>query len=587
MQNNQPPLSIPQGPFAYFLYVTKPFKWWALTAIIAVILASVLSQSTAYFFKLITDAVEAGDKEKALLYALLYPVAILFVQLLYRVSGVSGGKWVVKTKKYGYDILISHTLKHSHSYFTNRFSGSLMSKISNVNGAVDQLIPDLLWSIINSIVYLLVTVFFILSVDVTAGSIFIFLIGALIIFNHFLSEKKATYAKAAAETSSKIRGRIVDVLTNVQAVRQYVRTKHEEEVVAELSTEIEVTHGRSWFYTEKMLLWNGLILFAFSLMMFWSLVTGWQGGTVSNGDMVLILALYSQVTGVLLFIGRSFNSVGRTIGEMKEGLEDLLVPFEVVDIEMAESLLVDSAQIDFKNVSFSFGGKEVFSNFNLNIPAGQRLGLVGHSGAGKSTFVSLLLRQHDIPSGEIFIAGQNIAKVSQTSLRQAIAVVPQEPVLFHRSIKDNILYGMPEATHEEMVEAAQNAQAHDFIMELPDGYETLVGERGVKLSGGQKQRIAIARAMLKDAPILILDEATSALDSESEVAIQKALEKLMEGRTVIAIAHRLSTLRKMDRIIVLDGGKIIEDGSHEILSKIDGVYSRLWNHQAGGFLQGE
>ncbi len=577
-------VQIPKQPFAYFWYVSKPFKGLVFVAIFAVILASVFSQSTAYFYKLIVDAVEVGDKKLALYYALLYPIAILVVQLMYRVSGFSGGKWVAKTKKYGYDLLLSHTFKHSHSYFLNRFSGSLMSKINNVNGAVDQLIPDLLWSIINSIVYLLVTIVFMMTVDVKAAAIFTTLIIALIIFNRTLSEKKALYAKAAAEASSAIRGRIVDVLTNVQAVRQYVRTKYEEEGVAKLSSEVENTHGRSWMYTEKMLFWNSLILFVFSLAMFWSLVSGWQNGTVSNGEMVFILALYSQVTGILLFIGRAFNSIGRTIGEMKEGLEELLLPFEITDVPEAVPLLVNEARIDWQRVSFAFQGKSVFSDLSLQIPAGQRLGLVGQSGAGKTTFVSLLLRQHDVDAGVISIDGQNIATVTQDSLREVIAVVPQEPMLFHRTIRENILYGNPYTTEAEMIEVAKKAQAHDFIMELPLGYDTLVGERGVKLSGGQKQRIAIARAMLKDAPILILDEATSALDSESEVAIQKALETLMEGRTVIAIAHRLSTLRKMDRIIILEGGEVLEDGTHETLTQAGGVYARLWNHQAGGFL---
>jgi ABC-type multidrug transport system fused ATPase/permease subunit len=257
---------------------------------------------------------------------------------------------------------------------------------------------------------------------------------------------------------------------------------------------------------------------------------------------------------------------------------------ELLDSPSSTNLTVSRGEIEWQNINFEFGNNTIFSDFNLSIKPGERVGLVGHSGAGKTTFVSLLLRQHDVTGGSIEIDGQNIAEVTQDSLRSAIAVVPQEPMLFHRTIRENIAYGKYDATDEEIVAVAKKAQAHDFISILSEGYDTLVGERGVKLSGGQKQRVAIARAMLKDAPILVLDEATSALDSESEVAIQKALHTLMEGKTVVAIAHRLSTLREMDRIIVLENGQILEDGTHESLTQSGGLYQRLWEHQAGGFL---
>jgi len=310
-----------------------------------------------------------------------------------------------------------------------------------------------------------------------------------------------------------------------------------------------------------------------------------QAGASTTGDVVLIITVIGRITFIITFLGNMMNGFIRIYGEIEEGLKEVLQKHEIVDAPNATVLSLTEGVIEWQNVSFTFGNNQVFKNFDLRIEPGERVGLVGPSGAGKTTFVSLLLRQHDIGGGTIAIDGQDIAKVTQNSLREHIAVVPQEPALFHRSLRENIAYGKLDATDEEIVDVAQKAEAHDFIRELPDGYETLVGERGVKLSGGQRQRIAIARAMLKNAPILLLDEATSALDSESEVAIQKALHELMEGKTVVAIAHRLSTLKEMDRIIVLEGGQIVEDGTHsELKEQEGGVYAKLWSHQAGGFL---
>ena len=338
-------------------------------------------------------------------------------------------------------------------------------------------------------------------------------------------------------------------------------------------------------YSEYMMLVNSLVFTAFAVFMFIILTDKWAVGDITSGRLVSFILLVTYTSGTFIFLGRIVSRVAKTYGQAEEGLQELVRPHGITDESGARDLQVNSASIDWNQVDFSFEESAVFADFNLSIPAGQRMGLVGKSGAGKTTFVSLLLRQHDVSAGAITIDGQNISAVTQDSLRQAIAVVPQEPVLFHRTIKENILYGKSDATDEEVIAVAKKAQAHDFICAFPEGYDTMVGERGVKLSGGQKQRVAIARAMLKDAPILVLDEATSALDSESEVAIQQALETLMEGRTVIAIAHRLSTLRKMDRVIVMEAGQIKEDGNHDSLAHSGGVYERLWNHQAGGFLQ--
>jgi ATP-binding cassette subfamily B protein len=576
---------IPQTPFAFFLYVSKPFKYWAILAIVFVVFGMVINVGVNYLFKLIIDSVEVQDNMAAMKYALLYPGIMFIGQVLFRCSGFFGMHWVTSVRKNSYDVLSAHTLKHSHSYFSDRFAGSLMSKINNVAGAIDRLIPELLWTHLTALLSVIITLTFLVFIDSSAAAVFLSLVVALFIFNKKLSKKKRQYSKQNVLEMTRYRGYLVDVISNIQAVRQYVKPGFENESMRQLSTKFRLSNIKSWFYTEMTLFWNSVIILFFSSFMFWLIVAKWQEGIVSTGELILVIALYSQIISTLMFIGRAVNSTANAVGEIDEGLEELLIPTEINDDSDAIALVAKEAEIDWKNVGFEFSGQPVFSGFDLNIPAGQRMGLVGKSGAGKSTFVSLLLRQHDIETGSIEIDGQNISKITQDSLRQNIAVVPQEPALFHRSIRENILYGKPDATEEELITVAKQAQAYGFIMALPEGFETMVGERGVKLSGGQKQRVAIARAMLKDAPILVLDEATSALDSESEVAIQKALETLMEGRTVIAIAHRLSTLRKMDRIIVMEAGKIIEDGDHNSLSQSGGVYEKLWNHQAGGFLQ--
>lgn len=578
-------VEIPKTAAGFFFYVSKPFKWWAAASLTIVLIAALLAQSSAYLFKLIVDAVEADNYDSAIYYALLYPVVMFIVQVLFRSSGLCAANWTVGSKKYCLDTLSAYMLRHSHSYYSDRFAGSLLSKVNNVTGAVEGLIPELLWTHFNSLVTLLVTIVFIMLTDMSAGMVFVALMLILFIVNARMAPTKTTYSKLTAEANTTFRARFVDVITNILAVRQYSKTDFEATEMNKLSRDLRVKSMRSWFYTEKMLLINSAILFVFSAGMFWLLVESWKNGEMTTGSMVFMMALYSQIAGILVFIGRAFNSTAQSVGEMREGLEDILIPYEITDTNSAKPLVVSKAGIELDKVDFDFGKSAVFSDFNLDIKPGQKVGLVGESGAGKSTFVSLLLRQHDVASGSINIDGQNISSITQDSLRDAIAVVPQEPALFHRSVRENILYSKPGASEEELIAVAKKAQAHDFVAELSEGYDTMVGERGVKLSGGQKQRVAIARAMLKDSPILVLDEATSALDSESEVKIQKALEALMEGRTVIAIAHRLSTLRKMDRIIVMDKGKIIEDGTHEELLRVKGTYYKLWNHQAGGFVQ--
>ena len=570
--------------FQYIKFVTKPHKWWAISAMLVVIVAATLEQSVSYLFKLIIDAVESGNTSRALLWGLMFPVSLFIIQATFRISGLTGMQWANRTRKEGYDYLFKHTLKHSHNYFSNRFAGSIHNKIRNIVDGVDDIIPEILWTYINSLISFLVTLAFIIMVDVLSAVIFVALAVCLIIANKKLAPKKQKLSYLQAEAGSKLHASMIDIISNISATRQYSRTPDEQKHIAELTMNLRSAGVSSWRRTEFMLFVNGVIIFLFSFAMFYVLVGRWSAAEITTGEFVLVAALISQISGTLIFIGRAFNSTARTFGEIKEGFAELLLPFEIVDIENAKTLSVTEGTIVWNNVTFKFQENTVFRDFDLTIKAGQRVGLVGPSGAGKTTFVSLLLRQFDLNSGNISIDGQAIHEVTQDSLRSNISVVPQEPSLFHRTIRENIAYGKLDATDEEIIEVAKKAQAHDFISQLPEGYNTLVGERGIKLSGGQKQRVAIARAMLKDTPILLLDEATSALDSESEVEIQKALHVLMAGKTVVAIAHRLSTLREMDRIIVLENGKIVEDGTHETLSHFGGVYQRLWDHQAGGFL---
>lgn len=576
---------IPNTSLAFLWYAIRPSWKLYVLAIIFVTLASAIGQSSSYLFKLIIEAVEANDYTYAFWLGMSYPAVIFIVQVLYRGSGVSASLVESRAGKFAYDQLVFHLLQHSKGYFSDRFAGSLVNKTSNVIRGMTSMSEYILWTYLDIAVTFIVTFIFIVLVNIWAGFIFLSLILLLLVINKFMTKKKRTLSSIEADATSKLSGSSVDIFNNIDAVRQYSRFLFEKENIGRATEHVKVSALRSWWYSEAMLLVNGVVILSAFASIMYAVMTGWVSGVISTGDVVLVLALLSQITGTLLFVGQSFQNAARAFGEIDEGLSEIIVPHEVTDVRNAESLLVPSGEILWQAVSFNYGQNKVFSDFNLTIKPGQRVGLVGPSGAGKTTFVSLLLRQHDLAGGEILIDGQNIAEVTQDSLRENIAVVPQEPLLFHRTISENIAYGKLDATDEEIIEVARKAQAHDFISSLEKGYDTLVGERGVKLSGGQKQRVAIARAMLKDAPILVLDEATSALDSESEVAIQKALHFLMAGKTVIAIAHRLSTLREMDRIIVMENGKVVEDGNHELLAKAGGTYQRLWEHQAGGFLQ--
>ena len=582
--------AIPKTPMAFCWYVMKPFKGLVFLSFGLVFLANILVVALPYVLKNIVDAalaMEAGEGAASAVQFWIFaiPVVLGSMYACWRLSGFVGMNWLIKAEALAHNKLYQYVTRHSHSYFSDRFAGSVSNKISHAAEGIHKIMSQILWSHFASLISFLATGLLIFYTNVLVGLTFFGLVFALVPMNIWLAKKRRPHAVKYSESKTKLRGQTVDTVSNVSAMRQYARRPFELSNLSRGVDHMSQTNLKQWGMSEWILVLNNVVIvLAIGLMMYFMSV-GWQAGTISTGDFILIVTLVFSFNSTLVFIGNSIVQFTRVYSEMEEGLGETLVGHDIVDQPNAEALKVSESCIDWQNVEFDFDGKHVFTDFSLTIPAGQRMGLVGQSGAGKTTFVSLLLRQHDLTSGVICIDGQSIAEVTQESLRNAIAVVPQEPALFHRTIRENIFYGNPEATEAELIEVSKKAQAYKFITELPKGFDTLVGERGIKLSGGQKQRVAIARAMLKDAPILVLDEATSALDSESEVEIQKALEALMEGRTVIAIAHRLSTLRKMDRIIVMEEGSIIEDGDHESLATSGGIYERLWNHQAGGFLQ--
>jgi len=585
---------IPKKPLSFAFFVSRPFWKWALPTLFAVLVAETLGVSLSYFFGRFIQSV--SDLEGLRTTSLnqvwydagLYALMLLLMGMSWRISGFCGMRWVTYARTRAYDVLFAYLTQHSRQYFASRFAGSLSQKISNASNGVDHILPALIWNWFARIIQITATLLFISQVHANLGWFVGGWLAALIGINAFFVKWKLPLSYANAEAYSTLKGKIVDIASNIVAVHHYARHPEEEINMQAANQNYRKTSLRSWFFSEIILSLNSLLQVAFFVGIIFISLWYWQQGLVSIGELVMIISLVIQLEAALVFIGMDLNKFMELLGEIKEGLDEILKPHEIQESPTATVLKVQKGNILLQNVGFTYEEKtSVFQKLNLEIPAGEKVGIVGSSGGGKTTLTHLLLRMDDPQSGQIFIDGQDIKSVTLKSLRKSIAFVPQDPALFHRTITENIGYGAKKAPRKDIEKAAKMAQAHDFITKLPEQYKTIVGERGVKLSGGQRQRIAIARAMLKNAPILILDEATSSLDSESEGEIQKALQKLMEKKTVVAIAHRLSTLRKMDRILVVNKGRVVEDGNHQQLLRKKGLYARLWTHQVGGFLQDE
>ncbi|MFZ1020080.1 MAG: ABC transporter ATP-binding protein [Minisyncoccia bacterium] len=541
-------------------------------------------------FKAIIDLFSSGLARDFILHQVMYLFLvicfILIVQNIgYRIGDFTTAHFESKVMKRLYDFTFAKLLQHSYNFFSNNFSGSLIAKSRRFVNQFETLMDIVsfqIWFSFVTITSILIVLF--LKIPPLAWA-FLIWSGFYILIIFLFMRKKIIYDAQEAAADSFVTGRFSDAITNILNIKIFSSNKIEENNFKIITEDEENKRRRAWFFANFQNVAGALMMAILQIFVLFLDIHFWYEGRISLGMFVLIQTYMFSLFDVLWNLGRSFTRAMKAMTDMQEVVDIFDTPIDILDTKTPENLKMQKGHIILENVSFAYkGGFPVLQNFNLDIAPGERIGIVGHSGAGKSTITKILLRFADISNGSVTIDGQNIQKLTQNDLRSVISYVPQESILFHRSIRENIAYGKPGATEIEIFEVAKKAHADEFISRLPQKYETLVGERGVKLSGGERQRVAIARAMLKDSPILMLDEATSSLDSVSEHYIQDAFNELMKGKTTIVIAHRLSTIQKMDRIIVLDQGKIVEEGTHKELLDKGGVYANLWSHQTGAFL---
>lgn len=574
-------------------FVAKKSRKWAILAVLAVTCAKLLGGVFLLVLRALTDsaanAVASEFSDVSLnslwFWVIIFPLIYFVIENVWRLSGFFGMRLITESEAIVSKDLFKYLIEHSRAYFNSKFAGSLVNKISNATNGVQSMFANILWQFYPLIVGLIIDVVIILSIDKMLGVMFVVWIVVFLFLNYYIVKKKQHLSFAVARASSEMKGKMVDTVSNIAAVHANAHHKYERDFVGMFIEKYQKKHLKSWMASEWILFTNGVLLAIFVFGMVAMTILVMKNSYATLGSLVLIISMVVDLTQALFFIGHKMTEAIDDYSQIEEGLCELIVPYDITDKPGAKNIVKSKGHLVFKNVSFGFGDTVVLDKFCLEVKAGEKVGIVGVSGAGKTTLTDLLMRNHDIKNGKVTIDDNDIRDITRKSLRKQIAFVPQDVSLFHRTIRENIRYGNLKASGREVIEAAKKAQAHEFIKSFPNGYDTYVGERGVRLSGGQRQRIAIARAFLKSAPILVLDEATSSLDSESELFVQSALAKLMCGKSVIAIAHRLSTLRVMDRIVVLENGRIVEDGAHELLLLKKGVYSELWNRQIEGFIE--
>jgi ATP-binding cassette subfamily B protein len=570
-------------PIVFLFHYMRAHPIGHLTVLMSVLLAVACSVSTQYGMKYLIDVVSSGqDAGGPLVWGafLLLCGLVAADNMLWRVGGYAAHRTFVAVTGDIRRDLFAHLSGHSPSFFAERLPGSLSSRITATSNAAFAIENTGAWNVLPPIVAVTFAILFIGSVNLPLAFSLLAFAATLGTLIFWLAGRGTKHHRAFATKAAAVDGELVDVISNFGVVRAFGATFREQRRIGETINQEMATRRRSLYYLEHLRLIHAVLTALLTAgVVGWGIML-WQRGQASVGDLVLITSLAFTILHGTRDLAVALVDLTQHVARLEEAIGALLIPHELPDRADAGPLLPGPGQVAFDKVVFAYPGRPaVLRDFELTIEPGQRVGLVGFSGAGKSTVLALLQRYYDVSAGRIMIDGQDIRDVTQESLRHIMAIVPQDISLFHRSVMENIRYARPEATEAEVLAAADMAHCRDFIEAMPEGFNTMVGDRGVKLSGGQRQRLAIARALLKDAPILLLDEATSALDSESEHAIQAALDKLMTGRTVIAIAHRLSTLQRFDRIIVMDHGRIVDDGAPDELAARPGPYRDLLRKQ--------
>ncbi|MCL9685818.1 ABC transporter ATP-binding protein [Legionella maioricensis] len=583
-------LQLPKTIGRFFWHFVKKQRLAFMFFLLAPTVMVLENNVIPYSLKMIVDALGTHSKEE--------PIFSVLAPALW----VGGGAWVgmlviVRLQNWwqGYVIpkfqadvrmsVFDYLNKQSYQYFSNEMAGSLANKVNDLPRALDSIFMIITWYGVAAFSSIIVALILMCTINYWFAIVLASWIIIQLLISYKLSKKVDQYSIENAEDKSELSGKIVDSLSNANAVKLFARGRDELSYVSLSQNKEEKSNKKLTIYMNIFRLYLDIPVTIMLAIMVYLLITFWQRGIITTGDFVFIFNVSFVIMSQIWYLCHAMAELFREIGIARQALALLSVPIEIQDIPNAKSLEVTEGKIEFVNVTFHYNqGKKVFENKSVIIKPKQRVGLVGFSGSGKTTFIHLILRFFNVESGRILIDGQNISQVTQDSLRAAISMIPQDTTLFHRSLMENIRYGNLNATDEEVYLASRQACCDEFISLLPEGYDTLVGERGIKLSGGQRQRIAIARAILKNAKMVILDEATSQLDSLTEEKIQNSLWHLMEDKTTIVIAHRLSTLLHMDRILVFERGRIVEDGTHEELIAKNGLYKSMWDAQVGGFL---